>query len=185
MGEILYYSNYCNNSKNLLQTLSKCQLNKDLHYVCIDKRVQKNDGNVYIVLENSQEIILPPSITRVPALLLLNKQNHIIFGEEIYNHLKPIENTLTQQIQNKDSEPTAYSLINSGYGVMSDNYSFLDQDSSDLSAKGNGGMRQLYNYATINQMDSINTPTDDYKADTIGNVSIDQLQQQRMTDIKK
>ena len=44
--------------------------------------------------------------------------------------------------------PISNNSLNSN--IMSDNYSFLDQTSDDLSAKGDGGMRQLYNYATIN-----------------------------------
>ena len=71
-----------------------------------------------------------------------------------------------------------------GYGVASDNYSFLDQESSELSAKGNGGMRQIHHYATINHSDSIETPPDTYSADTIGNVSMEQLQQKRNSDIQ-
>ena len=68
---------------------------------------------------------------------------------------------------------------------MSDNYSFLDQNPDDLSAKGSGGMRQLYNYATISHNDNISTPPEDYNPDTIGEVSLEQLQQARQNDIGK
>ena len=92
MNNILYYSNYCNNCKNLLQDLAKSQEKKDIHFICIDQRIQKN-GKIYIVLQNSQEILLPPQINKVPALLFLNqKDQNIIFGEEINNILKPTEN---------------------------------------------------------------------------------------------
>ena len=36
-----------------------------------------------------------------------------------------------------------------GHGVESDTYSFWDQSSEEMLAKGNGGMRQMYNYSTI------------------------------------
>jgi hypothetical protein len=36
-----------------------------------------------------------------------------------------------------------------GHGVASDTYSFWDQSSEEMLAKGNGGMRQMYNYSTI------------------------------------
>ncbi len=228
MSQILYYSSYCENSKKLLGILSKSQVKKDIHFISIDKRVKKNNGATYIVLENSQEIILPPTITRVPALLLLNKGHHVLFGDEIYNHLKPLENDFnnmainvgngngnmgqvmqntpnapnTQNMQSRqnigqgqgqgvrpggqmmETEPLAFSLnSNMLSGVMSDNFSFLDQTNESLSAKGDGGMRQLYNYATINIDDNINTPPDNYSADTIGQVSIEKMQQERQSDV--
>jgi hypothetical protein len=62
---------------------------------------------------------------------------------------------------------------------VSDNYSFLDQNSDELSAKGSGGLRQLYSYATIEHSDSIETPPDDYVPDKVGEVNIKNLEQQR------
>ena len=53
MGSVLYYSNYCDNSKKLLGYLSKSSVKNNLHYVCIDRRVQKNNAT-YVVLENNQ-----------------------------------------------------------------------------------------------------------------------------------
>ena len=38
-----------------------------------------------------------------------------------------------------------------GFGdVVSDQYSFLDQNEEDLKATGNGGMRQMHNYVDLN-----------------------------------
>ena len=75
MSSILYYSNFCDHSKKLLQTISKTQLGKDIHFMCIDKRVSEN-GKIYILMETGQKILLPENIAKVPALLLLN--NHQI-----------------------------------------------------------------------------------------------------------
>ena len=84
MSKILYYSNFCENCKKLLQNLAKSQEKKDMHFICIDSRIQKNN-KTYIVLQNGQEILLPPQVNRVPALLFLNqKEQNIIFGEEIH-----------------------------------------------------------------------------------------------------
>ena len=50
-------------------------------------------------------------------------------------------------------EPMAFSLGGGGgFGdVVSDQYSFLDQNAEEMSAKeGNGGMRQMHNYVDIN-----------------------------------
>ena len=47
-------------------------------------------------------------------------------------------------------EPDAFGFDSLGsYGVSSDAFSFLDMNSDDLSAKGNGGLRQMYNYSSI------------------------------------
>lgn len=42
MSSILYYSNYCENCKGLLQTISKWpSVQKDMHFLNIDKRAKK------------------------------------------------------------------------------------------------------------------------------------------------
>ena len=87
-----------------------------------------------------------------------------------------------------NGEPNSFSLGREsmgGFGVASDNYSFLDQSPDELSAKGNGGMRQLYNYATLDLVDKIETPPDNYSPDKVGSVSLEQLQQKRNLDIQQ
>lgn len=185
MSCILYYSNYCNNSKTLLQKLSSSSVKNDMHFLCIDKRIKKDNNSIYIQLENGKEILLPPTINKVPALLLLNNGHRVLFGEEIASYLEP-KQIASQKIatQNND-EPLAFSLGGGGcYGVTSDYYSFLDQNSDELSTKGNGGMRQQHTYLTINDNITIDTPPDTYSPDKIGKDSMEQLEQKRMTDIK-
>jgi hypothetical protein len=87
MSSILYYSKYCEVSKKYLQTLSKSNVQKDIHFICIDKRV-KESNKTYIILDNGQKIILPENVTRVPALLLLNQGYTVLYGEQILQHLK-------------------------------------------------------------------------------------------------
>ena len=43
MGSILYYSNMCDKCKILLQDIKHNNLDSDIHYVCIDRRLQKNN----------------------------------------------------------------------------------------------------------------------------------------------
>jgi hypothetical protein len=186
MTSILYYSNYCENCKSLLQILSKSKLNEKIHYICVDNRVKKPNGETYVIIENKQEMILPPNITKVPALLLINKNYQTIFGKEnIIKYLSPNETFISKINVNSNLEPSSFSFNNySGgisniYGVVSDNYSFLDQTSDSLLTKGDGGLRQMYNYATLNYMDIIETPGEDYTPDKIGNVSIDQIKRDR------
>ena len=183
MSSILYYSNYCEKCKNLLQVLAKSEVKNDMHFIALDNRVKKPNGATYVVLSNGQEILLPPTITKVPALLLLNRGHRVLFGGEITEHLAPKQEAFTRSATENNGEPHAFALGASGFGVASDNFSFLDQNPDELSAKGNGGMRQQHHYATIDQQNEIETPPDTYKADTIGSVSMEQLQQKRNSEL--
>jgi len=40
MSCILYYSKYCEISKKYLQILSKTNYQKEIHFICIDKRIK-------------------------------------------------------------------------------------------------------------------------------------------------
>ena len=198
MSSILYYSNYCDNSKKLLRIISRTNITKNLHFLCIDKRIEKNN-KIYLVLENNDHIILPDNINAVPALLIINENYKVIFGNEIINFLKPIEeisvtnnsnnsnNSNISNISNNSNnsnnnidEPLSFSINSyNNNDIISDSYSYLDQTADELSSKGSGGLRQIYNYATINFQESINTPPDDYVPDKIGEVSLETLQKNR------
>jgi hypothetical protein len=153
-----------------------------LHFICIDKRTKGPDNKIYIVLENGQKIVMPENVTKVPALLLLNQNYAVLYGDEIYNHLKPKQEVITRQATSNNMEPMAFSL--GGGSIVSDQYSFLDMDSEELNTKGNGGMRQMHNYVPLNYSDKISTPTDehDYKQGRSGGsqeMTIEKLQQMR------
>ena len=186
MSSILYYSNYCENCKTMIRSLSQSDMKNEIHFICLDKRVKKQDGTTNVVLSDGQEILLPPSVTGVPALLLLNRGHRVLFGNEIDEHLRPRINKEKVVATNNNGEPTAFTIgSSSNFGVASDTFSFLDQNSDELSAKGDGGMRQQHHYASIgNSGTDIETPPDNYTADTIGSVSMEKLQQERNKDIK-
>ena len=184
MSSILYYSNLCEKCKQLLQSISQSGLQDDMHFVCIDKRITKENGANYVILENGQEILLPPTVTKVPALLLLNKGHHVLFGDEITQYFAPKQEALKVAATQKHGEPEAFSLMGGGgFGVASDNFSFLDQNSESLAAKGDGGMRQQHHYARLNHQEDIETPPDNYAPDTIGQVSMEKMQQQRNKEV--
>ena len=193
MSSILYYSNFCEHSKKLLQILSKSQVSKDVHFICIDKRVRGEDNKTYIVFENGKRIIMPENVTKVPALLLMTQNYKVIYGEAIYDYFKPKQETLTKQVTHNNLEPMAFSFGGGGGssgssygGIVSDNYSFLDMDADSLTAKGDGGLRQMHSYVTLDYMDQINTPTDetDFKSNKMPEGStIENLQRQREQDI--
>jgi len=190
MSSILYYSNFCEHSKKLIQAVSKSPIAKDIHFICIDKRIKDNNNKIYIILPNEQKIIMPENVTKVPALLLLNQNYKVLYGEAIYNHFKPEERAVVKQATNNNFEPMAYSFGLGGGGIASDNYSFLDMDSDALGTKGNGGMRQMHSYVSLNSDNqfSIPTPEDefDYKQSNKikdGEMKIEDLQKQRDQDL--
>lgn len=187
MSSVLYYSNFCNHSKNTIQQLNKFGVGKDIHFICIDKRV-KEGNDVYIILENGQKIIMPPIISRVPALLLLNKNYTILYGEHILENFKDTNDLNIKTATNNNLEPSAFSFGNSGFGIVSDNYSFLDMDTDDLSAKGNGGVRQMHSYVDLNYNEKISTVADDcnYKGSNkmSPDVTIEKLKKQREQDFQ-
>ena len=186
MSSVFYYSNYCESCKKILSLVSKSQVKEDIHFICLDKRVSR-DGVINIILEN-QEVVLPPTVTKVPALLLLNRGYEVLFGNQILQHLQPINEEINKQSTMNNGEPLAFSLTNSicnVFGVASDNYSFLDQSPDSLLAKGQGGMRQLYNYSTIDYSNSENiaTPKENYTSDKLKDLKLEDLQKQRDAEI--
>lgn len=203
MSCILYYSKYCEVSKKYLQLLSKSDIQKDIHFICIDKRVKDSNNKTYIILENGQKIILPENITKVPALLLLTQGYQVLYGEQILQHLKPRQQQEIRVATKNNMEPMAFSLGSSGgFGdIVSDQYSFLDQEPDELKAEGNGGMRQMHNYVDLNtafsgQVSNVQT-NDDFNTTIRGakkmgedasntqmEAKLKQMQEQRDADIR-
>jgi hypothetical protein len=155
MNSILYYSNHCNHSKDILFILSRMEVKKDMHFVCIDNRVKEKNGKINVILDNGAKILLPPNVMKVPALLLLNRGNRVLFGEEIKEFIRPKKKSVESMIMG--GEPLAFSFSNENE-IISDKFSFLDTPAEDLMAKGCGGLRMLHNYATLDGGVSIETP---------------------------
>ena len=186
MSTILYYSNFCQHSKKLLQNFSK-NPQKDVHFICIDKRIKDKNGKIYLVLESGQQIVMPENVTKVPALLLLSDNYRVLYGESILQYFRPRQEAAVVQATHNNIEPMAFSLGGGNSGIMSDQYSFLDMDSDSLSAKGNGGVRQMHNYADLNFVPKFSSITDDGGCSSGGKISqdltIEQLQKQRENDL--
>jgi len=193
MSSILYYSNYCEHSKKLLQTISKSNnVQKIMHFICIDKRERDANNKIFIVLENGQKIIMPENINRVPALLLLDQGYNVLYGESILEHLKPKQLADVKKATKNNMEPMAFAFGGGGgfNDIVSDHYSFLDQDNDSLKATGDGGMRQMHNYVDLNFVDNCNisTPADDhdYKASKMPEgLTVEKLQEQRNSELQK
>ena len=188
MSTVLYYSNFCEPSKKLLQAIGKMQI-KDMHFISIDNRVKDSNGKIYIQLQNGQKIIMPENVNRVPALLLLNQGYQVLYGESILQHLKPRQQAAVKVATQNNLEPMAFSF-GGGFGnIVSDHFSFLDQDPDALMAKGNGGIRQMHNYVDLNYSDNISTPVDEQEYKNSNRISkdltIEQLQQQREAEFQQ
>ena len=138
---------------------------------------------------------MPENVVRVPALLLLNQNYKVIYGDDIYNHLKPQKMEEIRVATKNNMEPVNFqdgfgAFSGFGGGVVSDNYSFLDQSDTDLSVKGDGGMRQMHYYVSLNDSMSnspMHLPQDDhaYKSDKMkeGEMSIESLQRRREQEL--
>ena len=189
MSSILYYSNFCEHSKKIIQTLSKTQVGRDIHFICIDNRQKDANGKVYIILPNGQKIVMANNVTKVPALLLLNDNYRVIYGDEILSHLKPRQEQQVMKATYNNAEPMAFGFggfSGVGSGVASDNYSFYDMKPEDLTTKGNGGMYQMHSYSGLNDNFTIQTPTDDFdykSSKSNGGSSLEALQKQRDQDL--
>ena len=181
MASILYYSKHCGNCNKLLKTLSKSDIKNSMHFLSIDKRIQR-DGKIYILLENGSTILLPKIVNSVPTLFLINK-NKFIVGDDIYQHIKPREQYKKKQSTNFNGEPLAFSFQEMGT-TMSDNYSYLDQNSDELSAKGNGGTRQMHSFVSIDhRLEKIDTPPEDYEPDKVKETDLTKMMEQRQKEV--
>ena len=187
--DILYYSNYCKHSQRLVQTLVKGNLSNKISFVCIDKRVRDPKNNQqYIVLENGSKVVMPPNIHSVPALLLIKQNYRLLLGDEIMQHLHPQIKQLNEAATNYNGEPISYTLggTSGGSNIISEQYTYYNMTPDELSAKGKGTNRQMYNYVSASDdIKLINTPPDNYRPDKLSNnVTIESLQQQRLNEIE-
>jgi hypothetical protein len=187
--DTLYYSNLCKHSQRVLQYLVKNNMTNQLSFICIDKRTRDaNNNQIYILLEDGKRVIMPPNIQSVPSLLLVKQNYRVILGEDIirFYQLK-LQEPARQMNQNKIVEPVGTSLMmsNQGMNIISEQYTFYNLTPEELSAKGAGGRRPMYNYVMATQdINSINTPPETYSADKISNdTTIDKIQEKRNSEL--
>ena len=186
--DILYYSNYCKHSQEILQFFVKHNLAEKLNFINVDKRrVDKRTGQVYVQLENGKEIMLPPNVHSVPALLLPKENYRVMYGKEIVSRYTQLVENNNMQATRGNGEPVGFSINRGIQDIQSEKYTFFQASSDDLSAKGMGGLRPLYNYVSATDDSSqytINTPPYYYRPNKVtGDVTLDQLQQQRNMEV--
>jgi len=176
--KIIYYSKFCKNSDKIIKILSRSSVKDYIHFIPIDKR-EINQGKITIFLDNGDTVILPQNIKKVPAMLLLHAGNRILFGDEILHFFRDDFDKERKTSTNKNGEPLAYSFTGEMGTNMSDNYSYLDQSSDDMGVKGEGGMRQMHSFVTLEDKIMIDTPPEDYVKEKLDESAIKQYQESR------
>ena len=183
---MLFFSNHCPHSVSLLKELQKENKVDDVELICVDNRVVK-ENIIYVTMPNYQQMPLPPMINSVPTLCILPNYE-ILTGKQIKHYFMPLVKELSQEKQQLNNEPNAFSLgseTNGSYGVSSDTFSFWDTTHEELSASGNGGMKQTYTYSTLedtHKTEPIYTPQDDTNEGK-QTLTLEQLQQQRQNEL--
>ena len=186
--DILYYSNYCTHSQNIIRYLAKNDLRNKISFICIDKRTRDPKNNqLYVLLENGTRVILPPNVHSVPALLLVRENYKVVLGDDIIKHYEPYTEELKTVATKQNGEPMAFSLSGASAPVVSEQYTLYSLTPEELSSKGNGGRRQLHNYVSASQdVIMIQTPPDNYRPDKLANnVTVESLQTQRNEELPK
>lgn len=185
--DILYYSNFCPNCKEVLQFITKNSLMDRITCVNIDKRTQDfKTGQYSIELENGRRVILPPNVHSVPAILLTKENYRAIFGGSILEYLNPM--IRKSEIEQQNGEPIGYALGQPSAAtsnIVSEQYTAYDMSPDALSAKGRVGTRPIYNYVSASHDNlTIQTPPDTYRPDKLDeNATIDNLQQKRNIEV--
>jgi len=187
--DIVYYSNYCKHSQKLLQYLAKHGLTTKINCINIDKRKRDPQTNqTYIYLEKGGSVLLPPNVHCVPSLLLVNEKFRVLIGQEIYSHLTPKVNVQNAIATNNNGEPQSFSIPSSqnGMNIQSEQYTMYNMSADELSAKGKGGMRQMYNYVSAYHDNmTINTPPETYRPNKVSSETVEALEQVRNNDFAK
>jgi len=182
---ILYYSNYCKHSKSILDYLVKNDVIETVNCICIDQRkVNSLKGQTHITLENGNTVLLPPNVYSVPSLLLVKENYRCVVGNDIKNIYKTKISEKQDSAYRGDGEPQAFSL--GAKDIQSEQFTFYNSTTEDLSAKGSGGLRPLYHYVPVDGNISISTPPDTYRANKVGqDITVDAIEQQRTEEMEK
>jgi hypothetical protein len=183
--DTLYYSNLCKHSQGVIQFLVKANLAEKMSFLCIDKR-RKEGPQVMIVLENGKTVPMPPHVHSVPALVL-GKGYNVVYGEEIVRHYQGTGGTGVARAM-AATEPLGVALATATSSFMSEPYTLYNLSPEELSSKGTGGRRQMYNYVSASHTTggAIPTPPETYRPDKVSkDVTVESLSSQREVFVPK
>jgi hypothetical protein len=163
--DILYYSNNCGHCQNLLAHLAKNGLIDKYNFINIDRRtIDPYTNQIHVMLDRGTKVSLPPNVTRVPTLVLVNNKQQTVVGEDIYAYLEPAVARGHKIAVGENGEPSGFVLATSsgGVNIVSETFTMYDASPEELLAKGIGTMRQMHNYAPANkEIGYIQTPTEE------------------------
>ncbi len=165
MPNILYYSTNCSHCRKLLSVLSKNKYENTMFF-SVDNREIVNE-KTYLILSDGSRVLLPIHITKVPSLLIVDdktNKNELILGNKILNFFEEKE-----PLEKED--PMSFALNGERNEIVSDSFSFLDTNSDEMMACGDGGLKQMHNYTALDEIHKITTPPEEYTPNTIGNDS--------------
>jgi hypothetical protein len=186
---ILYYSNHCPNCQKIVKYISQAGLIDKLNSICIDKRkIDNQSGQMFIQLENGKQIMLPPNVQSVPALLIVKENYRALFGKDILSFFKPLVEQNDKQAQQNNGEPVGMTIIGSSAGVSihSEQFTPYGLTPDDLSAKSTSNKRPMYDYVSAqdHQTYQIPTPPDTYRPDKVdSSLTLEVLEQKRSTEV--
>jgi len=200
--DIFYYSNFCPHSQKIVQFIVKHQLNEKISCICVDKRKRDGNNQLVVLLENGKQVMLPPNLQSIPAVLCIKKNYTLVLGTEpITEYLQskfnlsknshqlfenPYDKTSAVNKRPQYQDPIGFHMseISSSNGISSEAYTSYDLSPDDLSAQSNSSNRPLYHYTPVDNHIRIEAPEDTYRPDKVSsNVTIDVLQQQRNNEI--
>ena len=190
----LFFSKYCKFCNTLINKIQKTGQESSFDFICIDNRFIKENITYVNMFNNNQAMPLPPMINRVPTLLLVPNYE-VLVGDQILEYISPKTKTIQQEQNAINMEPNPFSITNDstgGFGVASDTYSFLDMSTDELSAAGNGGERQMYDYSSVNgpvseiqtpmKPETLNTPVQNDRENKM-RMSMEEIQNRRKNEL--
>tara|TARA_B100001769_G_C22051489_1_gene565210 strand:- start:664 stop:1314 length:651 start_codon:yes stop_codon:yes gene_type:complete len=134
---LLFYSNYCQNCKQIIEEIKNSPVSLSIKYICIDSESVRSK--------------LPHYINSVPALVV-GETNQIFVGNQILGWIKMTSNNNSQYAQPPPPPPQPKGPVgpnawhNNEMNAFSDMYSFIDVDTS---AQGDGGMSMVHNFEIL------------------------------------
>ena len=189
MDYILYYSNYSESCRYLLHFFGRNK-NDDIHFICIDNKIS-DGGKNYAILDNGVRILIPEFITCVPTVLSLNNGIQVLTGQQISQWMELRKNGTTSSNSTlKSEEPKAFSFAGAA-DIVSDQYSYVEDNYIQSESKSENGMKQLHNYmpfhAAYQTTSTIYTPEEeksDKKQKMPEGLTAAKIQEQRDNELK-
>jgi hypothetical protein len=142
---LIFYSNYCQNCKQIIEEIKKTPVGLSLKYICIDSESVRSK--------------LPHYISSVPALVV-GETNQIFVGNQILGWIEMSSGAVSSSpppappVRKEDLGPNAWH--NNEMNAFSDMYSFIDVDTS---AQGDGGMSMVHNFEILSPESNASRPS--------------------------